>query len=87
MLVSPISFMIIFMLPRIGIFLLLVGSFLIIFAFSSGNFNAENIALFCAGLPMALLGITLWFRYREKLQSQRFRLLRRSIAKNKKKEN
>jgi len=79
--------MIIPMLPRFGIFLLLVGLLLVLFAFSSGNPNSESIALFCAGLPMALLGATLWFRYREKVQSQRFRLLRKSIAKDKKKKN
>ena len=79
--------MIIRMLQRFGIFLLLVGLLLVIYAFSSGNPNSENIALFCAGLPMAMLGATLWFRYREKVEVQRFRLLRKPTEKDKIKED
>lgn len=79
--------MIITMLQRIGLFLLLVGLLLVIFAFSSGSPNSESITLFCAGLPMAILGTILWFRYREKVEAQRFRLLRKAVAKDKEKEN
>ncbi len=74
------------MLQRIGIFLLCVGLLLVIFAFSSGNPFSENTALFFAGLAMAMMGATLWFRHREKVQAQRFRLFRRTSAKEKEKE-
>jgi hypothetical protein len=74
------------MLQRIGIFFLFVGILLIIFSVLSGKLDSDSITFFCAGLPLALLGVTLWLRNRETAQVQRFRLLRRSAGKEAEKE-
>jgi len=82
LLVSPISFIITYMLiKRIGLFLLLVGILMVFLFFAIGEPNSQNLKFFCTGLPLAILGGALWLRKQEKTPVERFRMLRRFSTK------
>lgn len=69
------------MLERIGIFFVLVGVLLVFITFASGKPNSQSFTLFCIGLPLALLGGTLWYRHRERETVERFRTIKKMSSK------
>jgi len=67
---------------RIGIFIMIVGGIILLVSMVAGKPNSQSMFLFCIGVPMILLGGTLWYRNRERTPSQRFRILRKFSAKD-----
>jgi hypothetical protein len=70
------------MLGRIGLFFFLVGILIVFISLAAGKANSDSLKLFCIGAPSALLGITLWFRARDRTPAERFKILRRNTSKN-----
>jgi hypothetical protein len=75
------------MLDRIGVFFFLVGVLIVFISLASGNANSDSLKLFCIGAPSVLLGLTLWFRNRDRRPAERFKVLRKYSSKNKSGEN
>jgi hypothetical protein len=71
------------MLGRIGVFFVLVGVMIVFVSFASGKANSDSLTLFCIGTPLVLLGITLWFRNRERAPAERFKIFRKYASKKK----
>ncbi len=82
LLVSPISFMIIPMfIRRVGLFILIVGLLILLVSIAFGKPNSQSLTMFCIGIPLMILGGTLWYRNRERSPAERFRTLRRFSPK------
>jgi len=71
---------------RIGVFFVLVGGLILFISVAAGKPNSNTLTLFCIGLPLSLLGGTLWYRNRDKTPAQRFQILRKFSTKKEKEE-
>jgi hypothetical protein len=64
------------MLKKMGIFIMLVGIIFVLISFGSVSANSQSITMLCSGIPMILLGLTIWYRNRDRTPAERFRIFR-----------
>ena len=69
-----------------GIFFLIVGILILLFAVSTGEFNNENLRLYCISTPLIVLGAVLWYRNRDRAPVERFRTVRKITSRRRKKD-
>ena len=74
------------MLRRMGIFFIIVGILILLFAVSSGELNNENLRLYCISTPLMVLGVFLWYRNRDRTPVERFRTVRKIASRRRKDE-
>jgi len=74
------------MLRQIGIFVFMVGVFLVVLFFAADTKDSLALKFLCWGLPLIILSFLIWKRTRGRLDSSRFRTMRKIMRRSKKDE-